>query len=92
MIAVPLLENALGYGEKQAHATAIFVIAPLCAVSAVNYALHGFIDLSVAIPAAIGNVVGGLLGAKFLNKLNAAFVRFAFIALMLVAGIRMIAF
>ena len=34
MIAVPLLGKMLGYEDKEAHATAIFVIAPVCAASA----------------------------------------------------------
>ena len=90
MIAVPVLSDVLGYGRKEAHATAILVVAPVCAVSAVTYILHGFIDLNVLIPAAIGNVAGGLLGAKFLGKLPKFWVDVAFIAVMLVAGIRMV--
>lgn len=90
MVAVPLLEKALGFPEKQAHATAILIIAPVCAVSAVTYIVNGFADLSVLIPAAIGNVVGGLIGALFLNKLPRFWVNLTFIAVMAVSGVRMI--
>ena len=90
MIAVPLLTNVLGYGAKQAHATAIFVIAPVCAVSVFSYLFNGYIDLKVVVPTAIGNVLGGMLGAKFLGKLPKLFVQITFIALMLAAGIRMV--
>lgn len=91
MIAVPVLSNLLGYEQKEAHATAIFVIAPVCAVSVITYLVNGYIDLSVTVPATIGNILGGLLGAKFLGKLPKIFVQLSFIAVMLVAGIRMIA-
>ena len=91
MIAVPILTGVLGYPSKQAHATAILVIAPVCAVSAITYIINGFVDLSVVIPAAIGNVAGGMLGAVFLGKLPKIWVNIAFIAVMLVAGIRMVA-
>lgn len=89
MITVPLLENALAYPQKQAHATAILIIAPICAVSAVTYIFNGYADLSVIIPASIGNVAGGLLGALFLNKLPAFWVNILFVAVMAAAGIRM---
>ncbi len=89
MIAVPVLCGGLSYPRKQAHATAIFIIAPLCLVSAVTYIVHGFADLTVIIPAAIGNVAGGLLGAVLLGKLPGIWVEIVFIAIMLVSGIRM---
>ena len=90
MIAVPILTNVLGYGAKEAHATAIFVIAPVCAVSLFSYLFNGYIDLAVVVPTAIGNIAGGLLGAKFLGKLPKILVQLTFIAVMLAAGIRMI--
>ncbi len=90
MVAVPLLQNTLLYPQKQAHATAILVIAPVCAVSAITYIINGFVQLPVVIPAAIGNVVGGLVGASFLNKLPRFWVNLIFIAVMAAAGIRML--
>ncbi len=89
MVAVPLL-SALGYGEKQSHATAILIIAPVCAVSVLTYVFNGFIRADVIIPAAIGNVAGGLLGALALGKLPKFWVQAAFIAVMLSAGVRML--
>ncbi len=80
----------LAYPRKQAHATAILIIAPVCAISALTYILYGFIDLSIIIPAALGNVAGGLLGAEFLGKLPKFWVDAVFIAVMLVAGVRMV--
>lgn len=90
MIAVPLLSDNLGYGAKEAHATAILVIAPLCLISAIIYSINGFFDSSVVIPSAIGNIVGGLIGAELLDKLPAIWVKVAFVAVMLAAGIRMV--
>ena len=90
MIAVPILTDILGYGAKEAHATAIFVIAPVCAVSVLSYLFNGYIDLKIAVPTAIGNILGGLLGARFLGKLPKLFVQISFITVMLAAGVRMI--
>lgn len=90
MVVVPLLKNMLGYEEKHAHATAILVIAPVCAASAVTYIVNGYFAADVVIPAAIGSVAGGLLGALLLNKLPEFIVNAVFIAVMLVAGVRML--
>ena len=89
MIAVPVLGGWLGYPEKQAHATAIAVIAPVCALSAAAYIFGGYFDASVVIPASIGNVVGGLLGARLLSGLSVFWIKVVFAAVMLAAGIRM---
>ena len=89
MIAVPVLTELLGYPQKEAHATAIAVIAPVCAVSAVSYIIGGYAHLSVIIPAALGNVAGGVLGARLLGKLPQIAVQLCFVVVMLAAGIRM---
>ena len=90
MIAVPILSDVLNYPRKQAHATAILIIAPVCFVSAITYILFGYVNLQILIPAALGNVAGGLLGAEALGKLPKIWVDIAFIAIMLVAGLRMV--
>lgn len=88
MIAVPCLIK-LGLKRKEAHATAILIIAPVCAVSVISYILGGFVEPSVIIPSALGNIAGGLLGARLLGKIPAAWVEAAFILIMLVAGVRL---
>ena len=90
MIAVPLLKGMLGYEDKQAHATAIFIIAPVCAASAIVYIINGFAQLDVIIPAAIGSVAGGLAGALFLDRCPKTLINYIFIALMFIAGVRML--
>lgn len=90
MVAVPLLKGMLGYADKQAHATAIFVIAPVCAASAAVYIANGYAQWDVVIPAALGSVAGGLAGALFLEKCPKTVINYLFITLMLAAGIRML--
>lgn len=86
MIAVPLLKNFLGYGEKRAHASAILLIAPVCLVSAIVYAANGFFRAEVVIPAAIGSLAGGFVGAKLLGVLPENAIKIIFVVLMLVSG------
>ena len=90
MIAVPLMKNLLGYDEKQSHATAILVIAPVCAASALVYIVSGYFQADIVIPAALGAVAGGFVGAKLLGLLPEFVVNIIFIAVMLAAGIRML--
>ena len=90
MVAVPLLKNLLGYNEKKSHATAILIIAPVCVASAIVYILSGYFRADVVIPAALGAVAGGYLGAKLLGTLPGFAVNIIFIAVMFAAGIRML--
>lgn len=90
MIVVPLLKSMHGYGEKQSHATAILIIAPICAASALVYIISGYVDLEILIPAMLGSVLGGAIGAKLLFVMPDLLVKLVFIAVMLAAGIRML--
>ena len=90
MVVVPLMKNMLGYEEKYAHATAILVIAPVCAASAITYIINGYFSPQVLIPAAIGSVVGGLVGAELLDKLSSFWLNAVFLIVMLAAGLRML--
>lgn len=90
MVAVPLIKKFLGYDEKRSHATAILVIAPVCAVSAIVYVINGYFRADVVIPAALGALAGGFVGAKLLGFLPEFVVNITFIAVMLAAGARML--
>lgn len=90
MVAVPLLGKMLGYEDKQAHATAIFVIAPVCAASALIYIINGYAAADVIIPAALGCVAGGLAGAYMLSGCPKTVINYIFIAVMFAAGIRLL--
>lgn len=85
MIAVPLLAR-LGYAQKQAHATAILIILPVCVFSFILYALEGYYSGTVLIPTALGVTLGGVLGANLLGKLPTKTVGFIFAILQAVAG------
>lgn len=89
MVAVPLLKSVSGYGDKLAHATAILIIAPVCAASALVYVVNGYAQANVIIPASLGSVAGGIAGAYLLGKCPKLLVDLIFIAVMLAAGVRM---
>lgn len=91
MLAVPLLQKN-GYGEKQAHATAILLILPISALSFLLYVTRGYYDASVLIPTALGVTAGGTLGAALLDKLPVKTVRTVFACLQILAGVFLLFF
>lgn len=90
MIAVPLMIFLLRRPQKNAHATALLVILPLSIVSGLIYAGYGNFNFQVGIPATIGVVVGGIIGALLLKKINNGLLTKLFAVVMLVAGARLL--
>lgn len=89
MIVVPILIFLLKMPEKQAHATAIFVILPLCIVSSIIYIIKGSMDWLQLLYSSIGFVIGGVVGALLLKKLNNKVIRIIFSLIMIGAGIKL---
>ena len=92
MIAVPVLERILKNKTKTAHATAILIILPLCLVSAIIYIASGYFELTSGLAAGGGVVIGGVLGAVLLSKLNNKVIRIIFAAVMTLVGLKMAIF
>lgn len=90
MLAVPLLAFIAGLSTKQAHATAILVILPLSIVSSIVYIRNGAFDAVVFSPVLLGTIIGGIIGAILLVKLNNKAIAFVFYLVMMIAGIRLI--
>lgn len=89
MIVVPLLIFLLGLEEKEAHATAIFVILPLSIASSIIYITKNSLDYINLLTCGLGVVLGGLIGALLLNKMNNKVLRIIFSGVMIIAGIKM---
>lgn len=90
MLLVPALTLVLGLEQKRAHATAIAIILPLCAVSSITYALRASFDWNIILPTVIGVTIGGIIGAMLLKKMSNGALTFIFYSLMLFAGLKMI--
>ena len=88
MIIVPLFLLWLKLDERKAFATSVFVIAPLCAVSAVVYFLRGTVCLSDALPYLIGGLAGGFIGGRIFKKIPLGLLRAGFGIMMVYGGIR----
>ena len=91
-IIVPFLEFFLKLDPKKSHATAILVIFVFTLVSLTLYGFSGRLDFPLALRVSIGGVTGGLLGAKFLNKLSFSSIHKIFGGFMIIAAVRMVFF
>lgn len=90
IIIVPALVYLLKYEQKQAQATAIAIVLPLCVASSITYLVKGVFDLMPTLVVGGGVVIGGVLGAFLLKKLSNRIIAYIFYLLMLAAGIKLI--
>lgn len=88
--AVYILEKFLHLEAKKAHATAIGIILPLSCASLFVYGSSAQVQLKTIMLCALGGCAGGLVGARLLNRMPKRWLKTAFGAVMIVAGVRMI--
>jgi uncharacterized protein len=89
-ILVPALNNILKVEEHQSHATALGIVVFLTTSSSVVYISKGTFDLSITYKVAIGSIIGGIVGAKLLNRFTGRHLRLMFGSIMIIAAIRMV--
>lgn len=87
MVVVPLL-SAMGVRGKRSHATALMVIVPLSAVSAVLYLVQG--RVADALPWLPGSLLGAYWGSRLMPKIATGWLKLLFGGLMLWGGVRLL--
>ncbi len=90
MLCVPILESFMKLESKRAHATTLCIILPLSIVSAVIYIIKNDVDVINLSWVSLGTIIGGIVGALWLNKINNKVLRVIFAILMLGVGIKMV--
>lgn len=88
MLLVPLLIRWVKMDERKAFATSVFIILPLCVVSAAVYLLKFGIDFMQALPYLTGGLIGGLIGGCCFKNIPTALLHRAFGLLLIYGGIR----
>ncbi len=91
-IVVPFLEEFLKLDPKKAHATTIMIIFSYTIISLFFYGFSDTLDFPLALKVSVGGVLGGYLGAKFLNKLAFKTIHKIFGGFMIIAAVRMVFF
>ena len=91
-ILVPGLEKFIPLETHKAHATALAVMLPLSIVSAVIYTFSANVEVEwlTVLYVSLGGVAGGVIGAKLLNKLSAAWLNILFGLFLAAGAIRML--
>ena len=87
MVLLPLLRRG-GMEEKQAFATCVAVIFPICALSAIVYLFRDGLDLQAALPYLLGGLAGGAVGGRLMGRVSAVWLRWIFAAFLLYGGVR----
>ena len=89
LVAVPLFKRQ-GLTQKEAQASAISVILPLCIISACVYYYLGYFKLSDAIGYIPFGIVGTFIGTAIMKKIPDKILRKVFAGFMIYTGINML--
>lgn len=87
-VLVPVLTRYCKLEQRQAFATSVAVILPLCALSVGIYFFRGGLDLWAALPYLIGGTVGGWAGGKWFKGMKMDWLRRCFGLLLIYGGVR----
>ena len=90
MILVPAFVYLLKLKEVESRATSVICILPMVVMSGIFYYTNNYIDWKIGLLCAIGGVVGGIVGAKLLNKLPERYLKIAFTIFLIYASYKMI--
>lgn len=88
MLLVPLLRRWVKIEDRSAFATSVFIIAPLCAVSALIYLVRTELSVISALPFMLGGLLGGIVAGRTIMKVPANLLRKALALLIIYGGIR----
>jgi len=90
IVMVPMLMWWARMDQRRASATSLVAIVPSAIVGSIGYGLNGEIDYLAAALIAAGAVVGAPIGAWLLRTLPLGWLRWMFIAGLLVIAVRLI--
>lgn len=88
VVAVPVLEKE-GCEVNEAHATSVAVIFMFSLVTAVSYGISDNLDFGTALKYVPFGIIGALVGALFLKKIKAKWLKKIFGGLIVAASVRM---
>ena len=90
MILVPSFIYLLKMKDVESRATSVICILPMVVASGTFYYTGNYIDWKIGLLCASGGVVGGIVGAKLLNKVPERYLKIAFTIFLVYASYKMI--
>jgi uncharacterized membrane protein YfcA len=88
-IMVPLLLWLARLEPRRAAATSLAAIVPAAIAGSVTYLAAGHVDLAAGALMAAGGIAGSLIGTGLLRAIPLGGLRWGFVALLVIAGVRM---
>lgn len=90
LILVPAFIYVLNMEPKKARATSTFCILPMVITTALFYSYNNLINWNIALYCAIGGIIGGVIGAKLLNKVHDKYLKILFALFLIYAAYNML--
>lgn len=90
MLLIPLLTRLCKIDDKQAFASSVCIVLPICLASLAVYMIRNGLEFSGAWPYLVGGLGGGLLGGLLFKNVSAGFLHKALGAFILWGGVRLI--
>lgn len=89
IIMVPLLIWLTGMDQRRAAATSLVAIIPTAVAGTIQYGIQGEVDVVAGLLVAVGGVGGSLIGTRLLRTLSLGWLRWLFIALLVLVAVRL---
>lgn len=90
MVLVPGLMYILKRKPAEARATSVCCMLPMVIISSLFYYKNSYIDWSISLMCALGGIIGGILGAKMLNKFPDRVLKLIFTCFLIYSSIKFI--
>lgn len=90
MLIVPFLVYIMKEPQKESQATTMSIILPISVVSAITYILTKNFTFDINMFSSLGVILGGVIGALVLKKINSNVLKIIFVFVMLISGIKML--
>jgi uncharacterized membrane protein YfcA len=90
ILMVPAMVLFFSLPQHQAHATSLAVIVPIAGVALISFAIESEVSIVAALLLAPTSIVGALLGARLMRKLDESLLRAVFGLVMIIVAISMI--
>lgn len=88
LIAVPLI-GKFGVEQKVSHSTAVALLLPISAISAINYLRSGYVSFFDATPFILPAVLGAVAGVFLMGKIPTSWLKRVFAIFMIYSGGRL---
>lgn len=90
MVLVPAFIMFKNFSAYSARGTSLFILLFASIVSLISYLNYNSIDYYLIAKLALGGIIGGVIGAKFVDKIPPRILRMSFGAFMIFTGIRLL--